>query len=478
VRTMPVPQPDHTPERIEVHESLFRALVEDYPALQTMSVSKGVLVVASHLIEELAASAPDPSLLLSGFQHTRHWAAERDRYLQLSGETDVIAVFAGHESPPEWGTDHVGIRLATGNPLEQEWFVLSIGPTLAITLCGLDEATHAREPAPEGRVPGDESDRQFEVVWSMDPAVAKAAAEVVVKAIERDAPERAAEVRDRIAGMLPEPTPAQVAVTADQTVAGMLRRLEHLRSRERLADRRASAAKTEFLSRMSHELRTPLNAVLGFAQLLEQSDLAEDDADGVQQIARAGRHLLTLVDDLLDVAQIESGILPVSLEHVSVAEVVTEAVALATPAAAALGVTFDDAAASRTDVRAFADRRYAVQILVNLLTNAAKYDRSGAPVVVSVRSDGVEVDVAVRDHGPGIPMAAQAEIFAPFTRLSATEGGVRGTGLGLSISRAMAGATGGRIDVTSAPGEGSTFTLVLPGPWGPASVPAPSGPVA
>jgi signal transduction histidine kinase len=107
-----------------------------------------------------------------------------------------------------------------------------------------------------------------------------------------------------------------------------------------------------------------------------------------------------------------------------------------------------------------------LQILVNLLTNAVKYDRSGQPVVVAVHSDGVEVDVSVRDHGPGISAADQNEIFTPFTRLPATESAARGTGLGLSISRAMAGATGGRIDVTSAPGAGSTFTLVLPGPWG------------
>jgi signal transduction histidine kinase len=463
---MPVPTPDDPPERLEVHESLFRALLDERPHLETLSVSKGVLVVASHLIEELAAAAPDPSLLLSGFQHTRHWAAERDRYLQLAGETDVIAVFAGRTAPPEWGTEHLGIRLDTGNPLEQEWFVLALGPTIAITLCGLDEASHADDVAPDGRVPGDESDRRFEVVWSLDPAVAHSAAEVVLRAIERDVPDRAAEVRARVERARAAPATEDIAATADRTVAGMLRRLEHLRERERAAERRASVAKTEFLSRMSHELRTPLNAVLGFAQLLEASDLSDQDADGVAQIVRAGRHLLALVDDLLDVAQIESGILPVALEHVSIAEVVAEAISLIAPAIGEEGVTIDDAEVRRSDVRAFADRRYVLQILVNLLTNAVKYDRSGQPVVVAVHSDGVEVDVSVRDHGPGISAADQNEIFTPFTRLPATESAARGTGLGLSISRAMAGATGGRIDVTSAPGAGSTFTLVLPGPWG------------
>lgn len=449
------------PDRIEVHSSLYRALLEHAPELRPTAVSKGALVAASHLIEGLVAQADPPSVLLSGFQHMGHWAAERDRYLRLSEDADVIAVFAGEEPPPEWQTDHVGVRLAAGNPLEQEWFVLAMGPSLAITLCGLDGAAHARAQGEHEPLPEAEADRVFDVVWSFDPDVAQAAADVVVAAIERDAPERAADVRARVAGARPDPTVPQVAAFADQATAGLLERLEHLHRRERAADRRASSAKTEFLSRMSHELRTPLNAILGFAQLLEGSELAPDDADGVRQIGRAGRHLLTLVDELLDISRIESGALPVHPVPVPVRLLVADAVALAAPGARDRGIAIDDSAVP-AELTVRTDRRHAVQVLLNLLANAVKYDRPDGTVTVSARRDGAYVRIDVRDTGPGIAASDLTEIFAPFTRLRSAPAGTEGTGLGLTVSRTLAEALGGRLDVASSPGRGSTFTVVLP----------------
>jgi signal transduction histidine kinase len=448
------------PDRIEVHSSLYRALLEHAPGLRPTAVSKGALVAASHLIEGLVAEADAPTVLLSGFQHLGHWAAERDRYLRLSEDSDVIAVFAGGEPPPEWQTDHVGVRLAVGNPLEQEWFVLAMGPSLAITLCGLDGAAHRRTPEGGEPLPEAEADRVFDVVWSFDPDVAQAAADVVVAAIERDAPERADDVRARVDRARPTPTVSEVAAFADQATAGLLERLEHLHRRERAADRRASGAKTEFLSRMSHELRTPLNAILGFAQLLEGSDLPPEDADGVVQIRRAGRHLLTLVDELLDISRIESGALPVDPTPVPVGVLVADAVALASPGARDRGIAIDIAIPDGLTVRT--DRRHAVQVLLNLLANAVKYDRPDGTVTVSARRDGGYVRIDVRDTGPGIAAADLAEIFAPFTRLRNAPAGTEGTGLGLTVSRTLAEALGGRLDVVSAPGHGSTFTFVLP----------------
>jgi signal transduction histidine kinase len=447
-------------DRIEVHSSLYRALLEHAPGLRPTPVSKGALVAASHLIEGLVAEADAPTVLLSGFQHLGHWAAERDRYLRLSEDADVIAVFAGEEPPPEWRTDHVGVRLAVGNPLEQEWFVLAMGPSLAITLCGLDGAAHRRTPEGAEPLPEAEADRVFDVVWSFDPSVAQAAADVVVAAIERDAPERAGDVRERVDRARPHPTATEVAAFADQATAGLLERLEHLHRRERAADRRASGAKTEFLSRMSHELRTPLNAILGFAQLLEGSDLPAEDADGVAQIRRAGRHLLTLVDELLDISRIESGALPVDPTPVPVRVLVADAVDLAAPGARDRGIAIDVVVADGLSVRT--DRRHAVQVLLNLLANAVKYDRPDGTVTVSARRDGAYVRIDVRDTGPGIEAADLTEIFAPFTRLRSAPAGSEGTGLGLTVSRTLAEALGGRLDVASTPGEGSVFTLVLP----------------
>jgi signal transduction histidine kinase len=451
---------DRDPQkRIEVHGSLFRALLDRRPDLVPTPVSKGALVVVSHLIEAQVADAEPPTALLSGFQHAGKWAAERDRYLRLAESSDVIAVFAGEEPPPGWQTDHVAVRLDATNPLEQEWFVLAIGPSLAITLCGLDGDAHARRPV-EG--PTEDADRMFDVVWSFDPAVARAAADVVVASIAQDAPERADDVRARVRRALPDPTAEQVAAYADRTTAGMLARLEHLRRRERSADRRSSAAKTAFLSRMSHELRTPLNAILGFAQLLEGADMTAEDADGVAQISRAGHHLLTLVNDLLDISQIESGMLPVTAERMRVADAVADAVDLARPGAQERDITVESDDALGSDLHAFADRRHVVQILLNLLSNAIKYDRPGGTVTLRVRSTVDEICVDVQDTGPGIAYADLGDIFAPFSRLPGTKAGTEGTGLGLSLSRAMAAATNGRIDVVSTPGEGSTFTLVLP----------------
>jgi signal transduction histidine kinase len=447
--------------RIEVQGSLFRALLERRPDLVPTPVSKGALVVVSHLIEEQIAESEQPSALLSGFQHAGMWAAERDRYLRLSEASDVIAVFADREPPPEWEADHLAVRLSADSPLEQEWFVLAVGPSLAITLCGLDGDAHARRPVgPAERV--EDSDRMFDVVWSFDPDVARAAAEVVVAAVARDAPDRAADVRARVDRVLPHPTAEQVAGYADRTTAGMLARLEHLRRRERTAERRSSDAKTAFLSRMSHELRTPLNAILGFTQLLEGAEMTAEDADGVTQIARAGRHLLTLVNDLLDISQIESGMLPVSPERIRLCDVVADAVGLARPAALEREIAIHDEQALASELGAFADRQHVVQVLLNLLSNAVKYDRPGGTVTVRVRPTGDEISIDVQDTGPGIAYADLTDIFAPFSRLPGTKAGTEGTGLGLSLSRAMAAAMDGRIDVVSTPGEGSTFTLVLP----------------
>jgi DICT domain-containing protein len=150
------------------------------------------MVLTSHLIEELVAEAPERCVLLSGFQHGRHWAVERDRYLELAGGNDVIAVFAGEDPPATWDVEHVGIRLDDGNPLTQEWFVLALGPGLAVTLCGLDAGT--RVPT-AGEPPPDDTDRLFEVIWSFDPGVAQGALDVVLGAVAQSAPDRVAEVR-------------------------------------------------------------------------------------------------------------------------------------------------------------------------------------------------------------------------------------------------------------------------------------------
>ena len=445
--------PDHD-SRIGVRGSLFDSLRERVPDLRPVLASKATLAITSHLVEDLVARSPGRTVLVSGFQHGRHWAVERDRYLELAGANDIIAVFAGNEPPPVWNVDHVGVRLRDDDPLSQEWFVLALGPQLAVTLCGLDA-----HPLSGPRGPKEEGDRLFETVWSFDPEVARMACDVVLDAIGSSAPERAEEVRARVAEVTgAEVEPADVARGADNIVAGLLERMERLRMSEKRAERAASQAKTDFLSRMSHELRTPLNAVLGFAQVLELN-AGEDTREPLEHILHAGRHLLELIDEVLDISRIEAGRLELALEPIDLAEPLRECIAVITPLAdqrdVSMVVTVPDG------LRVTGDRRRLSQIFFNLLSNAVKYNAEGGEIRVDGAVEDGWVSVRVRDTGAGIAAEDIGRLFVAFERLGDT-GEVEGTGLGLALSQRMAEAMGGRIDADSRRGRGTVFTLRLP----------------
>lgn len=223
----------------------------------------------------------------------------------------------------------------------------------------------------------------------------------------------------------------------------------------------ANTAKSEFLSRMSHELRTPLNAVLGFGQLLEISELGDEDTEAVGHILKAGRHLLALINDVLDLSRIEAGTMTISLEPVHVSDLVDDAVELVRPLADARSIRLTTHVGECEDfVRA--DRQRCRQVLLNLLSNAIKYNHDGGDVIVScVHADSDTVRVSVRDTGPGIDPARQPRLFEPFERLGAETSGVEGTGLGLALTKQLVHAMGGQVGVDSAPGEGSTFWIDL-----------------
>ena len=223
----------------------------------------------------------------------------------------------------------------------------------------------------------------------------------------------------------------------------------------------ANRAKSEFLTGISHELRTPMNAILGFAQLLELDELDGEQGDNVRQILRAGRLLLELITELLDIARIEAGELALSLEAVSVEDLLVEAVDLTRPLAEQLGVSMsmNDGAGGYV----LADRQRALQVLLNLLANAVKYNERGGSVEVATRRDGdVRVAIAVNDTGHGIVVEDLERLFVPFERLGLEGGTIEGAGLGLALARRIAEAMGGSISVTSTPGVGSTFTVELP----------------
>jgi len=225
---------------------------------------------------------------------------------------------------------------------------------------------------------------------------------------------------------------------------------------------RANDSKSEFLSRMSHELRTPLNAILGFGQLLELSVQEAKQQRQVGHILSAGKHLLSLINEILDLSRVESGQMTLSLEPVPVAELVEESLGLVRPLAESHGIHLAPVPALPPGSRVRADRTRLRQVLINLLSNGIKYNRQGGALSVLIDLQADTVRLGVRDSGMGLSAEQQARLFTPFERLDADERQIEGTGIGLALSKRLVDLMGGHIQVESEPGQGSTFWVQLP----------------
>ncbi len=252
----------------------------------------------------------------------------------------------------------------------------------------------------------------------------------------------------------------QIEGSQHRLEARVAERTAELTAARQVADR-ANQAKSEFLSRMSHELRTPLNAIMGFAQVLQLDSLNEEQRDSVTHILRGGRHLLLLINEVLDVARIEAGALSLSPEPVALADIVHHAVELIRPLAAQRNLTIQLQPLPNTS--ALADRQRFNQILFNLLSNAVKYNREHGTVrIFSPSTEPSCVAIVVADTGAGISPDKLALLFTPFERLGAEQSGIEGTGLGLALAKGLAEAMNGSLTVESVIDQGSAFRLELP----------------
>ena len=227
----------------------------------------------------------------------------------------------------------------------------------------------------------------------------------------------------------------------------------------------AHRAKTDFLASMSHELRTPLNAVIGFSDLMRINEalepLSHRQHQAVEQIRAAGARLLTLVDEVLNLADIEGGRLTLEVERVDPLLIARQVCETLRPTAQTAGVDLREPPPV-AGLAALADRERLRQVLTALIGNAVKYNRPGGAVLIEAHQSSEGVSLSVHDTGPGLPAARMDDLFQPFNRLGREASDVAGAGLGLAVARRLIQAMGGRLEAESREDEGAVFTLHLP----------------
>lgn len=219
-------------------------------------------------------------------------------------------------------------------------------------------------------------------------------------------------------------------------------------------------SKSNFLSRMSHELRTPLNAILGFSQLIMMGSKSEEEKQNINEVIKAGNHLLELINDVLDLSKIESGKLPISMENINLNQVLQDCFTLIAPLAFRRKITIEDNISTDTLFIVWADYTRLKQVLLNLLSNAVKYNRPAGKIILDVKPlpDG-QIRISISDTGYGIKPDLQNKLFISFERLGAESTDIEGSGIGLVISKQLIEIMGGDIGFESTSDNGSVFWI-------------------
>ncbi|GAB7386695.1 hypothetical protein BSNK01_05310 [Bacillaceae bacterium] len=267
---------------------------------------------------------------------------------------------------------------------------------------------------------------------------------------------------------------SKLPIVIDGMYKGNLWKFEEITGRKKMEEKviaakenveKANRTKADFLSMISHELRTPLNGILGFAQLLEGNPyepLTENQRENVREILAAGRHLLNLLNEILDLAKIETGKLRLSLQPVNVYEMLQESINIIRPLARKNNVRIIDRTAKAKNMHILADPTRFNQVMLNLLSNGVKYNKRGGRLIVSCEAGRKQLTIRVQDTGIGIPRKELQNIFEPFYRLPSAKTKAEGTGIGLTLVQQFVRSMGGWIGVDSVEGKGSCFWIRFP----------------
>jgi len=264
---------------------------------------------------------------------------------------------------------------------------------------------------------------------------------------------------------------SELAITNEALMSEIINRKNHeseLQYAKEEAEK-ANKAKSEFISRMSHELRTPLNSILGFAQLLEMGELNSGQRKGVRHILNSGKHLLKLINEVLDISRIEAGKLSFEIRELNILTTIQEAIDLVTPLTITNNIELINKSIESGNIIIEADKKRLVQVLVNLLSNAIKYNQQNGKVYINVKKLNNATNenlnllrIKIKDTGVGIDNDKIQRLFIPFERIDNNDSSIEGTGLGLSIARELISAMGGTIGVESVLNQGSTFWIDIP----------------
>jgi signal transduction histidine kinase len=433
--------------------SLFELLRAEFgQTLPMLRCSKATLVHLSHTLEDLVLTQRLPALLFTGFQASSHWRKETERYRALAEVAQQVCIFAGGTLPPESHASQLHVTLRGDDPLRQEWFLVLLSPQFAALLCGQDRQTRADT----------EAGRQFDTLFSFDPAAIERVLDLLEQVVADYRPER-------LAGLQQARRDYPLATPDAQIIAKFT--LEMVRFEEHIhqALRTTTTALDQQLrwhddltATLVHDMRSQLQGISLAIQML-QSGMGEDEethAHLLQVAARNTSQLQDLMQLILDASQLTAGQLKVTWQ-------LLEPHALLRDASAPLGLALEQGRLElRTEVdpsvvNLWGDEQLLRRVLQNLISNAAKFTPPGGQITVRVNPapSGDAIEVHVRDTGAGIAPSAIGKIFDRYYQ--ADMQARKGNGLGLYFCRMAVEAHGGSIRAASQVGVGTTITFTL-----------------